>query len=263
MAELPAVHWVLLRGLAREAEHWGDFKALLRHAFPNASVSAVDLPGAGRFNRQPCPRTIAAITDSVRGRVPDQRLSGRPTVLLALSLGGIVAWDWLHRHPGEIAGAVLINTSFRGLSPFYKRLRWQIYGKFLGLLAAKDVYRRESAIVSLVCNRQDRRQAIARQWTEIQRQRPMRLANVINQITAAAAYQPVMQKPVQPVLLLNSRGDRLVAPDCSEAIQHAWHIPLKTHPWAGHDLILDDGAWTVRQLQEWMLAEYAGRLDSP
>jgi pimeloyl-[acyl-carrier protein] methyl ester esterase len=250
-------HWVLLRGLARESGHWGDFKALLQNAFPNAVMSAVDLPGTGRFNQQRCPRTLEAITDEVRKHLLDQAIPEKPVTLLALSLGGMVAWNWLQRYPDEIGGAVLINTSLKGLNPFYERLRWQIYGKFITLLFEKNIDKREAAIVSLVCNRKDQRQAIARQWAEIQRQRPMRLGNAFNQVVAAATYQPLMKKPGQPVLLLNSKGDRLVAPACSETMQQNWGIPLKTHPWAGHDLPADDGAWVVQQLTEWVLAGYA------
>jgi hypothetical protein len=52
--------------------------------------------------------------------------------------------------------------------------------------------------------------------------------------------------------LLNSLGDRLVLPACSEAIQSKWHIALKTHPWAGHDLTLDDGTWVISEMRNWI-----------
>ncbi|HEY5138312.1 MAG TPA: alpha/beta hydrolase, partial [Methylococcales bacterium] len=56
-------NWLLLRGLARESAHWGDFIPLLQSAFPDASVTMVDLPGTGRFYKEASPRSIKAITD--------------------------------------------------------------------------------------------------------------------------------------------------------------------------------------------------------
>jgi hypothetical protein len=32
-----------------------------------------------------------------------------------------------------------------------------------------------------------------------------------------------------------------------------WHLELHTHPWAGHDLTVDDGAWVALQLQDWVV----------
>ena len=36
--------WVLLRGLAREARHWGEFPACLASRLAGARLVAVDLP---------------------------------------------------------------------------------------------------------------------------------------------------------------------------------------------------------------------------
>jgi pimeloyl-ACP methyl ester carboxylesterase len=55
-----------------------------------------------------------------------------------------------------------------------------------------------------------------------------------------------------PLLLLNGRGDRLVAPACSDAIHKKWQIDILKHPWAGHDLCLDDGAWVANRLKDWL-----------
>ena len=39
--------WFLLRGLSREAGHWGEFVPALRAALPDAAIHTIDLPGAG------------------------------------------------------------------------------------------------------------------------------------------------------------------------------------------------------------------------
>jgi pimeloyl-ACP methyl ester carboxylesterase len=50
------------------------------------------------------------------------------------------------------------------------------------------------------------------------------------------------------VLLLCSRGDRLVHPDCSRALARRWQCALAEHPDAGHDLALDDADWVVARI---------------
>lgn len=250
-------NWILLRGLARESAHWGDFVPLLQTTFPDAQITALDLPGTGNFYQDESPKTIKAIAETVRAHALERGLLQQHVTILVLSLGGMVAWEWLQNYPDDICGAALISTSFAGLNPFYQRLRWQSYGKFLALMMQGNLYKRELAIVQLVNNSRERDGQIARDWEQIQQQRPISHKNMINQMLAAATYQPSATKPTQPVLLLNSKGDRLVAPACSEAIQRKWNLELRTHPWAGHDLTVDDGTWVALQLKEWV---WSGRV---
>jgi pimeloyl-ACP methyl ester carboxylesterase len=254
MNKQPGENWILLRGLARESAHWGDFVPLLQATFPNATISTLDLPGTGRYYRDKSPRTIKDIAETVRAHAYDQGVLGQPVTLLALSLGGMVAWEWLQTYPDDICGAALIGTSFAGLNPFYQRLRWQSYGQFFALMLQRDLYKRELAIIQLVNNSRERDEKLVQEWEQIQKERPISLKNMYHQMLAAATYQPSATKPTQPVLLLNAKGDRLVAPACSEAIQKKWGLRLRTHPWAGHDLTVDDGAWVALQLQEWVVS---------
>jgi len=54
------------------------------------------------------------------------------------------------------------------------------------------------------------------------------------------------------MLLLSSRGDRLVDARCTDALAAAWGLKPRVHPWAGHDLPLDDPDWTIRQVRQWL-----------
>jgi pimeloyl-ACP methyl ester carboxylesterase len=245
-------NWILLRGLARESAHWGAFVPLLQSAFPHAQITLLDLPGTGGFYRDTSPYTIKAITDKVRGHAYDNGLIKQPVTLLALSLGAMVAWAWMQRFPEDICGATLMNTSFADLSPFYQRLRWQSYTNFVALAMTRELRSRESGILQLVSNSRNHNEQTIQAWEKIQTIRPMSLNNSIRQIIAAASYRPGDLKPQQPVLLLNGQGDRLVAPACSEAIHKKWNLELRRHPWAGHDLTMDDGAWVVLQLKDWV-----------
>ncbi len=246
-------NWLLLRGLAREAGHWGDFLPLMREVFPDARINTLDLPGTGLYHRENSPALISAIMEWLRQQAREQGLLDQPLTILALSMGGMVAWEWLIKHPAEIQGAVLVNSSFANLSAFHQRMRWQSYRQFLQILLEKDLYQREQAILALVSNSPDRYAVLAESWYQIQQQRPVSFKNFIRQITAAAQYKPSRQGPKQPVLLLNSQGDRLVSPSCTQRIAENWQLEVKTHPWAGHDLSIDDGVWLGNQLKNWIV----------
>jgi pimeloyl-ACP methyl ester carboxylesterase len=181
----------------------------------------------------------------------------------------MVAWEWMRSYPEDICGATLMNTSFADVSPFYQRLRWQSYRDFVALMMTRDLHNRESGILQLISNRRyivrddvyaankwetgaALDEQIIQAWEKIQNERPISLKNSFHQIIAAASYRPGDIKPKQPVLLLNGLGDRLVSPNCSGAIHKKWNLELRRHPWAGHDLTLDDDAWVAIQLKDWV-----------
>lgn len=245
-------HWILLRGLTREAGHWGEFPAQLQQAFPNAQIHTLDLPGAGLFYQQTSPTSIPEITRQCRQYALGQGWLSSKATLLTLSLGGMVAWEWQQQFADDVCAAALINTSLASLNPFYQRLRWQSYGKLARIMFQPDPYRRELAIIKLISNREANAGQTAQDWGQIQTVRPVSLSNALRQIVAAARYKPQANPPKVPVLLLNSLADRLAAPACSLAISQRWELPLATHTWAGHDLCLDDGVWVIKQLQQWL-----------
>ncbi|MDD2759843.1 MAG: alpha/beta hydrolase [Methylomonas sp.] len=245
-------HWLLLRGLTREAGHWGEFITLLQSRFPDSRISTLDLPGTGQRHTEASPCHIAEIIETLRHQALSRRLLQQPLSLIGLSLGGMVTWEWMLRYPEDVGGAVLINTSLADASPFYHRLRWQAYPSLFKLLFQANDFRRESAVIRCVANRRDLAPQIATEWADIQAKRPVTLNNTLRQIKAAASYRPGDVKPEPPILLLTSRNDRLVSPACSDAIQRKWHLTQLNHPWGGHDLTLDDGPWVADRLGEWV-----------
>lgn len=252
MPESLGRHWLLLRGLGRESAHWGEFANQLQDAFPNARITLLDLPGTGCYYRQASPNSITAIAESLRRDALSKRLLDQPVSLLGLSLGGMVVWEWMQRHPQEIAGGVLINTSFADLSPFYRRLHWQSYRDFAAVALTRDARQRETRIVRLVSHRSAAQARIIDEWQRIHEARPVSAANVLRQMFAAAAYSAGDRKPRRPVLLLSGQSDRLVSPACTEAIHDKFQLEWRRHPQAGHDLPLDDGEWVAAHIQDWV-----------
>ncbi|MDD1605677.1 MAG: alpha/beta hydrolase, partial [Methylococcaceae bacterium] len=95
-------NWLLLRGLSREAAHWGEFPMLLQNGLSNARVHTLDLSGTGRFYQQTSPNRIEAITALLRQQALTEGLLEQPLTLLAYSLGGMVAWEWMKTYPDDI-----------------------------------------------------------------------------------------------------------------------------------------------------------------
>jgi pimeloyl-ACP methyl ester carboxylesterase len=250
----PMATWLLLRGLTRETAHWGGFVDALQRALPQARIMALDLPGNGQLHAMPSPPTIAAMVDWCRTELARRGVRG-PVHLLAMSLGAMVAAEWACRAPQEVAGAVLINTSFAPLSPFYRRLRPRNFPRLLRLALGAGPAAWEQAILELTSNRAAERAGVLPVWTATRLQRPVRALNALRQLLAAAHYRVRPQAPAVPLLLLGSEQDRLVDVRCTLAAAQRWGSAVRLHPWAGHDLPLDDPDWVIAQLRDWLAAD--------
>lgn len=243
--------WIFLRGLVRESAHWDDFPARFASAIPGARAHLVDLPGTGQHWRQASPTTVPDMLEVAR-RDALGLVAERPFYLLSISLGSMVALEWATRHTAELAGVVLINTSLRGLSPLHRRLSCASWPLLCRILAARDVARRERLILALTSALKDPGPGFIESRVAIHQRHPVRLGNVFRQLWAAARHRPALDKPAVPVLLLNSQGDRMVDPGCTQAIARRWGVRPETHPWAGHDLPLDDPGWVLAALAAWL-----------
>jgi len=240
--------WILLRGLTRETGHWADFAAALAER-SGGQVLGVDLPGNGDQWNRLSPTDVEAIAQDVRRRVgtPQERVR-----VVALSLGAMTALEWCRVDPDAIAGCTLINTSTSGLSPFWQRLRPSNYPTVARmLLPGLSPLERERRVLAMTSARPQAHAEVAETWAEIAREHPVRPANALRQLWAAARYRPPATPPTVPLLLLASQGDRLVSTECSRRLANHWNLPLRMHPWAGHDLPLDDPEWVLRELLGW------------
>ena len=199
-------------------------------------------PGNGRAHLQTCASRVEDMVEPLREQVRAQLgaagLGGRPLHLLAMSLGAMVAIAWAQRHPGELAGMVLINTSVRPLNPFWQRLRpraWPVLLRSqLGLMSLPE---REAAILALtsrIAADSPGVKALLDDWVGWQQAWPVRHSNVLRQLLAAARFHAPEQAPPVPLLLLAGAGDRLVDPACSRRLARTWQVPLLEPAQAGH-----------------------------
>ncbi|MDC9728805.1 MAG: alpha/beta hydrolase, partial [Methyloprofundus sp.] len=167
-----------------------------------------------------------------------------------LSMGGMIAIDWMNRYPDEVTSAVLINTSLGNISPFYRRLRWQNYYKIIQLLfTAKQ--QREQLILAMTSNTQSDSSELLADWQQWQKESPVSSASAKNQLLASAIFS-VNVIPNQPILIVSSSADRLVDYRCSLKLQQSWDKDYRQHDTAGHDLPLDAPHWLVAVVSQWI-----------
>lgn len=244
--------WVLLRGLTRESRHWGDFPAVLAAALPAAEVVALDFPGNGSLCGSESPADVGAMAEYCRQTLA-QRGRRPPYHVLAMSLGAMAAVAWACRQPQELAGAVLINTSLRPFSPFYRRLRPAAWPSLLRLaLADGDAAGRERRILELTSRRRRGDAELLAAWIAYRREFPVSRRNAWRQLLAAASFRAPLPPPPVPLLVLAGGGDALVDPACSRQLARRWRTAFAEHAAAGHDLPLDDGAWVAARVAAWL-----------
>ncbi|MGZ5780349.1 MAG: alpha/beta fold hydrolase, partial [Burkholderiaceae bacterium] len=240
--------WIFLRGLTRDKRHWGDFPSVFMNHVAEAKVVCIDLSGNGELHRMTSATRIEDMVDQCRQNLAAWGYAP-PYYLLALSLGAMVAIAWADRHPEEIQGCVLINTSLRAYNPFYRRLRISAWPSLLqAMLACNDSRRQERIIFHLTSSHGYLQELYANQWATYRQQYPVSLSNALRQLLAAVRYHSPQSMPQVPVLLLAGAKDRLVNPDCSARLAAMWDAPLNVHSAAGHDLPLDDGLWIARKV---------------
>lgn len=237
--------FILIRGLLRETRHWGGFATQLQQQFPSAKIITPDLPGNGRLHHLISPDTVAGMTEAFRKQITYRQ----DLNLIAISMGGMIAIDWMIRYPHEIKAVILINTSTRPLSPFYHRLRWTAYPHLIKMLF-HSALQREADILALTSNRHNHDPNLLESWQQWQQQNPVSNVSARNQFLAAVKYFNTV-RPKQPVLVVASRADRLVDYRCSLKLAQTWHAEYVQHPTAGHDLPLDDPGWLVLVIRQW------------
>lgn len=246
-----SVPWILLRGLMRDARHWGGFAETFSAAV-GAPVVTLDLPGNGSRHRETSPASVPAMADWCRAEL--QRLGIAPPYrVFAMSLGAMVAVAWAAQAPEEIDAVVLVNTSLKPFSPFWRRLQPRAWPTVLrNALTAPDAEAQERTVLRLTSRQHAGDAALLAQWTDWHRAQPVSRANGLRQLWAAAQYRAPRAAPHSRLLVLTTKGDALVDHRCSLTLARAWKTALAVHASAGHDLPLDDGAWVAAQVRQWL-----------
>lgn len=242
-------HFYLIRGLIREKGHWGSFLVHMNTLFPDAKITTIDIPGAGDYYQSPSPLSIRKMVEQMRQDFLKIRNENEEAYLVAISLGGMIAVEWMKRFPADFKKATLINTSFGGISPVYHRLFPSAFAFLLKVPVLKG-RKKESRILELVTNHKEIFNETLDMWEVIQKERPVSLPNTIKQLLAGATFKVGEFYPPIPLQILASTHDRMVSVECSRAIAKKWNLPIVEHPTAGHDLSVDDPKWVAEKIKE-------------
>jgi pimeloyl-ACP methyl ester carboxylesterase len=242
-------HFYLIRGLIREKGHWGSFLGELKKEFPDAKVTAIDIPGAGDYHTSSSPLSIRGMVEEMRRDYLSAQTENEDSHLIAISLGGMISVEWMKAHPTDFGRATLINTSFGGISPLYHRLLPTALLFLLKVPTLKGRHK-ESRILELVSNHSHVFEETLDMWEEINNLRPVSLENTLRQLFAGACFSVGDFTPPIPIELLASTKDRMVSVECSRAIAKKWNLPLSEHSTGGHDLTVDDPEWVAKKIKE-------------
>ncbi len=235
------VKFLLLRGLSRSSIHWGDFGEKLQKNFPESEIVCMDLLGNGEYSQLTSPLKISNYTD----HLVKQLDSKQKYTIIAMSLGGMVTLDLMHRYPHLVENAFVINSSAKNLSYPWERFSLKVFLK-LPLLMFLPPALSEQVIYEITTNKR----VIDDQFFEQVSRYPRRTSrlNFLRQLVAAAKFNAPLFHPTK-LFLMASRHDRLVNSKISIKMANYYHCPIKIHENAGHDLPFDDGEWMIENIK--------------
>jgi pimeloyl-ACP methyl ester carboxylesterase len=234
---------VLLRGLIRSRYHWGPFPEYVKETLGLKKVDTPELRGNGFRSKEETPEKIEEAIEDLRSQVKIES----PIALVGVSLGGMLATRWAQMYPQEISSLTVINTS-SSLSPFYHRLRPENYAGILKNLSLGSAAANERFIMNATSNKKEKWLPVLKDYTEFLEKNPVQIKNFLRQLNLSSQID-FKNIPRTKKMILVSSNDRLVSPQCSEDIANVWKCEIRRHPEAGHDLPLDDAAWTAEQLK--------------
>lgn len=251
---------LLLRGLLREARHWGHFPELVAKGLgvESRSVVTLDLPGIGSESSEEFPFSVEKARDALRTRWLQINSDGEEALLFSVSLGSMIAASWATSFPGDFKkGYVLTNTSASNMSGIQERISLEALSSFLQIMKQKSPLERETRILKLVSNRcnddSTLLQSKAEEWARFALDSKSLIALGVRQLFAASRFQLKNSgQKIPPVLCLASLQDRLLSPAATMRVAEFFEAEQFIHHTAGHDLPLDDPDWVIQKVQFWL-----------
>lgn len=247
-------NWVFIRGLMSGSAHWSQFLEYFESQFPEDCIHTPDILGNGKNHFMVTPLKVHGNLSGIRNQV----FNSEKKIIVGFSLGGMLGLEWAKAHPDEVAGLILINTSVNR-SKFYQRYRPKAFLKTILAAFIKDPFQREEKILDLTSTlSRKEKKIVAKEFAEIEKRHPTKAFNFFRQLIFASQVKLEEKLIHFPVLILNSKGDQIVHTSCAGKIAEVLNVPLITHPYAGHDLTLDDPKWVIEQIQTWLKAQEVG-----
>jgi pimeloyl-[acyl-carrier protein] methyl ester esterase len=246
----------LIIGLTKESAHWDDhFVQSLKDKFQTDDVIGIDLPGAGAFLDKKSPLSMEGVVKETRANYQKYLDGSTHNILVSISLGGMVATEWLKHYPSDFEKFVIVNSSFRGFSPVHKRVQPWAMKKFFKVFLAGSEDEREHHVIDLCTNNSDVYDYTKEKWVKLAKERPMAKVNMVRQLIAATRYSPD-HKPEIPTLIIAARHDKLAHFSCSEKLQEKWQkdFHIIEDEKVGHGVHIDAPQELAKVIHDWATA---------
>jgi len=198
-----SVTFYLLRGIGRESGHWGTrVPDAIRAKIPLARFVFMDLPGAGRYHDKSALPTVEKMADFLRSQHQPylDSISSRK-VILATSLAGNVALEWINTYPTDFHGAVLICSSLKGICKNKERVRPEAKKDFVDIFLMDDIEKRERAFLSINSNLNTENDSLLTSWVALQSQHPVSKGALLRQTVAGMVYKPCKLVVIGSIIL--------------------------------------------------------------
>ena len=238
----------LIRGLGREVRHWGKLGQLMTKEF--SFTHCLELPGFGAKVDEVSPTTIKGCVEELRSEyleVNETLDPDKDSIICSISLGGMVALEWMRSFPQDFKCGIIMNTSAGKISSPLERLKWEGLLNLVKTIKAENKRERERNTFRLVSNRRVD-EKIVDEWVHYAEEVAPDKKNFFRQMKAAFMFS-VPAKIDGPLLFLASKRDRMVDVKCSEDLAHFYKAPIEYHLDAGHDLTLDDPQWVIQKIK--------------
>lgn len=242
---------ILLRGLMREARHWGSFPKDLQEAQNVDRVLCLDFPGIGTEEKRIFYPSLTQVVRDLRSRFVQHENNKQDWAILGFSLGGMAALEWARMYPNDFRKVILLNTSASNVGKLWERVKPQSMVQLLKIFSEKDPLERERKVIEMVSNLRKKDPKIIQEWGEIARTSDFSKLTALNQLAAAAQFK-LPERISVPALVLTSRADRMVDYQNSVRIAQKFQATLHVHPTAGHDLTVDDPQWCIEKISSWL-----------
>ena len=239
---------ILLRGLGREAGHWGSSLKTFKAFFPHSQIFTPDLPGAGVNHKNDVPFGLKKFIPILREQVdlkPNEN-----NIIMGLSLGGMCTMEWIRQYPQDFKGAVLMNTSFGDVSLPWKRMKPDLLIQ-MAIAQFQKKEAGEEVVMEIISNNPSGYEENLKIAYELLKLRPMKFQSLVKQLLAGAFYRLRSREISTPLLVLGSTNDKMVSSECSVSLGKKLNCEVRLHPWAGHELPMDDAEWVCRQVRNW------------
>jgi len=249
-----SITFFLLRGIGREAAHWGTtFPDYMRENLPNSQFIMMDLPGAGKYHDRQALASVPKMAAFLRAEYLDQITDNESKkVIVATSLAGNVALEWVNQYPQDFHGAILLSTSLKGVCKSNERVKPEAKKQFVNIFLAEDPKEREEEFLSINSNFNVENDSLLQAWQNVQKERPVKRSALLKQAVAGMMYTPRKSEAHVPVLLVGSKADKIVETECFVNVASAIGSDLYLHQEAGHGIPVDVPKWLADTTSVWV-----------